>query len=107
MVKSQQVIDVSSREEKIRKIRILISKAKGFISKQQEIMQKFIEDYVGDETDERLVDLRVDLREKVEKLSSELVEVIIEIAKEAKGLEEVRIDLRRLDIIDLKKEGPA
>lgn len=106
MIENEQVIDVS-KEEKIRKIRIFLSKAKGLISEQQELRQKFIEDYIGDETDQKLVDLRMDLREKGKKLNSELTEVIIEIAKEAKGLEEVRIDLRRLDIIDLKKEGPA
>lgn len=100
--------NMSSREEKIRKIGILLSKAKGLISEQQELRQKFIEAYIeGQKEDEELSNKRGDFRVRTRHLEDDLIDVIIEIAKEAKGLEEVRIDLRRLDIIDLKNEGPA
>lgn len=105
MIKSQQVNDMSSREEKIGKIRILLSKAKKLVSKQQELWQKFIEDYVGDETDEKLVDLREDLRVKEKILGSELAEIIIEIAKKAKGLEGIKINIRDFNIVDTRAEA--
>ena len=100
--------NVISREEKIRNIRISLAKAKELISEQQELRQKFIEAYTeGQKEDEELSEKRGDFRVRTQQLEDDLIGVVIEIAKEAKGLEEVRIDLRRLDIIDLKNEGPA
>ena len=107
MIKSHQVIDVS-RKEKIMDIRILLAKAKELIGKKQELRQKFIEVYIeGQKEDEELTEKRGDFRVTTRELDSELTDVIIEIAKGAKGLEEIRIDLQRLDIIDLQQEGPA
>lgn len=98
--------NVSSREEKISKIQELLKKAKELTEKQQQLRQEFIDHYqeaTGDE--EWLSEKRGDFRVRHRELGEELIDTIIEIAKEKEGLEQVKINMRDWTIIDETKEA--
>lgn len=100
------MIEMSDREEKIRNIRILLAKARNLVGEQQELRQKFVEAYIKGQKDKGwLSEKRGDFRIRMQDLENALINVIISIAKEARGLEEVRINLQDFDIIDQRTEG--